>query len=63
MECTCIYIHRNMTTARHFRSGMMMGMGGMMMPPRGPPQNVLVIGGSVADLDMAAGMYLGCTRD
>ena len=39
----------NSTTARHFRSGMMMGM-----PPR-PPPNVLLLGASVKDLKMSKG--------
>ncbi len=55
--------NRNMTTARAFRSGMMLGMGppgggpggmGMGMGLRTPP-NALVLGGSLDDLALAQG--------
>ncbi len=48
-------LNLNMTTARQFRSGMTMGMGGgPMFPPR-PPSHALVLGASLADLGVARG--------
>lgn len=61
--------NRNMTTARAFRSGMMLGMmqqqqqmqmhGGGQAAARGPPVmmpgNALVLGGSLGDLELARG--------
>lgn len=51
--------NRNMTTARAFRSGMMLAMqqqqqGGMGMALRSPP-NALVLGGALEDLGLAQG--------
>lgn len=53
-------LNRNMTTARAFRSGMMLGMhghghgGGGMAAMRTPP-NALVLGGALEDLALAQG--------
>ena len=54
--------NRNMTTARAFRSGMMLGMGAQHGGHGGPggmgirtPPNALVLGGSLDDLALAQG--------
>jgi hypothetical protein len=51
--------NRNMTTARAFRSGMMLGMGMGMHGGGGggmrPPPNALVLGGSLDDVALAQG--------
>lgn len=47
-------LNRNMTTARAFRSGMMLGMQQQAAALRAPP-NALVLGGSLDDLALAQG--------